>query len=534
MRNVFVIARRQLLSTFRQRNLLLIMFLSPIVLVTIMGLAFGGLGDDSSAPAFADIRVAIVNQDKGFRLQEQLTTSDSQRSLADLQFVIGGQRVNLGEQLLQNPNLGMQAGDLSGGDFALNFGDQLAAILLSQPLTATGMVSGAGGFDLSALTCPLIPAEEQGMMAAAGSLDDLFDAEVVSDPQVARVGVASGDYAAAVIIPANFSENLVPDFGLGTGSVTATASLSTTGAVEVIANNATPISASIVRAVVEGIVSQYERVNVALRALAKTTLDRVATLDLDAIDSSVINAGVITSALQGVDSSVLAPLGCLILPGASNIQIAQQALNVTQERSTFSILMVVLGGSQAVFFALFTGVFGINAIYEDRRQGTLQRVLASPTSSGHVLLGRLLGNLVIVASQLLILLLAFTTIASFVEGEPTFIWGTNLPALLLVILGLSLFTTGMGVLIVGLAQSSEQVQLIGPLITLALGALGGTFGALVPASFARFSPTWWGLEAMRKLASNEMDIGLNLLVLFGVGFVFAALGTFFFRRRMGL
>jgi ABC-2 type transport system permease protein len=196
--------------------------------------------------------------------------------------------------------------------------------------------------------------------------------------------------------------------------------------------------------------------------------------------------------------------------------------------------MVALGGSQAVFFALFTGVFGINSIYEDRRQGTLQRVLASPTSSRHVLLGRLLGNLVIVMSQLLILLLAFTTIASIVEGQPTFIWGTNLPALLLIVLGLSLFTTGLGVLIVGLAASSEQVQLIGPLITLVLGALGGIFGTVVPANFGRFSPTWWGIDALGKLASNEIDIGLNLLVLFAVGALFAGLGTFFFRRRMEL
>jgi hypothetical protein len=89
-------------------------------------------------------------------------------------------------------------------------------------------------------------------------------------------------------------------------------------------------------------------------------------------------------------------------------------------------------------------------------------------------------------------------------------------------------------LIVGLAASSEQVQLIGPLITLVLGAMGGTFGMLVPAGFARFSPTWWGIEALRKLASNEVDIGLNLLVLFAVGALFAGLGTFFFRRRMEL
>ena len=120
------------------------------------------------------------------------------------------------------------------------------------------------------------------------------------------------------------------------------------------------------------------------------------------------------------------------------------------------------------------------------------------------------------------------------EGAPTLIWGTNVPALLLVIAGLSLFPTGLGVLIVGLAASSEQVQLFGPLITLLLGALGGIFGNLVPRDIAQFSPTWWGIDAMRKLSAGEGDIALHLLVLFGVGLLFALVGTFFFRRRMRL
>jgi ABC-type transport system involved in multi-copper enzyme maturation permease subunit len=379
-----------------------------------------------------------------------------------------------------------------------------------------------------------LPSNEQdGDGAFAGSLDELFDAVAVHDPEVARAGVMRGDYAAAVIIPPNFSNQLAPDFGLNTTNAS-----TATGAAEVFANNATPISASIVRAVVEGIVSQFERVNVALDALVLTTIDTITTTitasEPNQLDPSVDYLNLLTTTLQTVDASALEPLACLITPGAGNIQITQQPLDDVQTRSTFGILMVILGGSQAVFFALFTGIFGINAIYEDRRQGTLQRVLVSPTPSSSVLAGRLLGNLVIVMAQLLILLLAFALITILVEQKLTFIWGTNLPALVLVVLGLSLFTTGLGVLIVGLAQTSEQVQLIGPLITLVLGALGGTFGTLVPRQFSQLSPTWWGIEAMQKLAAGEPDIGLHLLVLFGAGILFASLGTFFFRRRMGL
>jgi ABC-type Na+ efflux pump permease subunit len=536
MRKVLIIARKELLSTFRQHNLMLIMFLSPIILVSIMGLAFGGLGGGSDAPDFADIRVAVVNLDAGFNLQQRLPVSATNRSLMDLEVEIGGQTINLGEQLQQNSNLALDADALNPGNVSLNFGNQLAAILLSQPLTATAFVSGGGGIDLSELSCPLLPDTETDTESDMGSeededgsLDGLFDAVAVGDAEASRAGVMRGDYAVAVIIPPDFSNQLVPDFGLSATEVN-----SATGAVEVFANNATPISASIVRAVVEGIVSQFELVNIAIDALVLTAIDTVSTLDPNEMDVSVLNLDLISNTLQTLDASVLEPLACLIMPGAGNVQIEQQPLDEAQARSPFSLLMTTLGAAQAVFFALFTGVFGINAIYEDRRQGTLQRVLVSPTSSTAVLAGRLLGNLLIVTTQLLVLLLAFTTIATLVEGELTLIWGSNLFALLLVVLGLSLFTTGMGALIVGLAQTSEQVQLIGPMVTILIGGLGGTFGTLVPREFAQFSPTWWGLEAMRKLGAGEFDIGIHLLVLFSAGLVLASAGTFFFRRRMDL
>jgi ABC-2 type transport system permease protein len=493
MHKILIIAAKELTTTFRQRNLLLIMLLTPIVLSTIMGLAFAGLGGDS--PDLADIGVAVVNQDQGF-----------------------------------NPS-DLPSGQISDGDISLNFGSRLAAILLSQSLTATTIISAnSGGFNLSELSCPLLATTEAADDDNfTGSLDDLLDAVAVTDPAVARAGVTRGDYAAAVIIPPNFSNQLAPSLGLSAAAVS-----TATGMVEVVTNDGTPIAASIVRAVVEGIVGQFERVSVALSALILTTIDMASDLDPNQIDVSALYAGRIISTLQSVDASVLEPLACLWTPGAGNVQLRQQPLDEVQERSTFGILMVVLGGAQAVFFALFTGVFGINSIYEERQQGTLQRLLVSPTPGASILAGKLLGNLVVVMAQLLILLFALTAVTSVVEWEWTFIWGTNILALLLVVLGLSLFTTGLGVLVVGLARTPEQVQLIGPLIMMVLGALGGSFGFSLPRRVAQLSPNWWGIDAMRKLAANESDIHLHLLVLFSAGILFAGVGAFFFRRRLEL
>lgn len=530
MQKIFIIAQKELISTFRNRNLLLLMFLSPLLLSTIMGLAFGGFGSGSSQPNFAHIPIAVVNQDRGLTLQNQLPATVTNPSLLDLNVTVGGKPVNVGQQLLRNQNLQVQPNALNAGNVSFNFGNQVAAILLSQPLTGTALISGStGSFNLSNLSCPLLPGDVNARQAFSGTLSDLFKAQPVTDPEVARAGVRRGDYAAAVIIGPEFSNQLAPSFGMST-----TNTLTTSGAVEVFANQGTPISASIVRAVVEGVVGQFERMNVALSALIGAAIDTVTKPERLALDLSALNANVLTQTLQTVDAATFAPLACLLTPGAGNVQLKQQPLDVVQTRSTFGILMVVLGGAQAVFFALFTGVFGINSIYEDRRQGTLQRVIASPTPRSFILAGRLLGNLIVVMAQLLILLLALTAITSVVERQLTFIWGTNVPALLLVVFGLSLFTSGLGVLIVGLARTPEQVRLIGPLITTIFGALGGSFAFFLPRGVSQLSPIWWGTEALRKLAAGEFDIGLHVAVLLGVGLLFATVGTFFFRRRMEL
>lgn len=474
MKKVFIIARKELISTFRQRNTVLIMFLSPIVMVTIIGLAFSGLGSGDMA-AFEELRIAVVNQDTGFRPQ-----NDGDPSLFD-------------QALAASTNPG-----------SVNWGNQLAAILLSQPQRRDGLT-------LDNPSCPLLP--DAGDAAASGSLGGLFDAVAVADPAAARASVASGDLTAAVIIPPGFSEALASPGGLAAAEA---------GAVEVYANAGTPIAASIVRAVVENLLTRIERMIVATRAIDQA----IAAQGIDVLAA--------TTPAQPADATLLEPLGCLLMPQAGNVRIQPQPVDQTQTYSVFAILMVTIGGAQAVFFALFTGVFGINAIYEDRIQGTLQRLLVTPTPSGVILAGRLLGNLVIVMAQLLILLFAFTVIASLVEREWLFIWGTNLPALLVVVIGLSLFTTGLGVLIVGLARTSEQVQIFGPIITILLSVLAGSFGFLMPIQVSQLSPVWWGLEAMRKLAANEADIGLHLMVLYGVGVAFAGIGTYFFRRRMGL
>ncbi len=540
MSKILTITWKELYTTFRDRNLILIMFLTPIVLSTIMGLVFGGLGSGSGSTSFADMPIAVVNLDEGFNLADQIPSDDGEMpSLDDLEFAIGGQTINLGEQLRLNPNLTVSDTPLQASNASFNLGDTLAGMLLSESVTATTATTATTGLDFNALTCPLVETSTADS-GFSGTLDNLFAAVKVDDAAVARAAVDRGDYVAAVIIPAGFSTGLMPSFALA-DPVTNTVTNPQEGAaaVEVYANAGRPISASIVRAVVEGIVNQLQRTSVALDSMLAVSVDRLLAAfnvnSLTNLNLSSLDPTLLTNGIQSLDASILDPLACLMTPGAGNITLHQEPLDPLQTQSSFAFIMILLGSAQAIFFAMFTGIFGINSIYAEQDNWTLQRLVASPTPRSFILAGKLLGNLVVVTAQLVILLTSFTVIASIVEGKPSFIWGTNIPALLAVIVGIALFVSGLGVLVVGLAKNSAQVQFFGPMVASTMGALGGSFGFRLPPSIAGLSPVWWGSEALRRVSTGEIDtLATPLLVLFGVGIGTFIIGTMLFRRRLDL
>ncbi len=529
MRQIITIAWKELYIFLRDRNLILLSFATPLVLSTIIGLAFGGAGDPDT-PAFAAIAVAVVNLDEGVDLQAELNLPDQFTDTDALPF-------DLNDVALPVGNSAISLGTLLQSGSALNFGDQIAAILLSQPAAGNDAFGGAG-FDFSEIGCSLLDdADAAGAsgFAAQGRMDELLDATPVADADLARAGVDSGEYAAAVIIPPGFSRGIVPRFDFAQDGRLRTRPGDEAGVVEVYANNGRPISARIVHSIVAAIVNRFVRVNVALSATLETSVNTLLdNLDLSNLDLSGFDLPASLGALQSLDAAAIEPLGCLISPGASNITVTRKPLDVLQERPAFARLIVATGASQAVFFALFTGVFGIHSIYEERRNWTLQRLIVSPTPRIYLLAGKLLGNLIVVLLQLLILLAALTLIASVVIGEPTMIWGTNLAAVGLVTLALALCVSGLGVFVVGLARTPEQVVLFGPMINIALAVLGGAFGFGLPDQAAQLSLIYWGVDAFSKLANAQTDIALNLAVLFVQGLVLFLLGAWLFKRRLNL
>ena len=525
MKKIWAIAMRDLYSTLTNRNLLLIMFVTPVILATIIGLAFGELG--SGGGGIAQIPVAVVNLDEGMNFSAPLGSAAPGSDI-----------------------------DATGFAFGTILHDILAGVQDEAPTDSDAdSEEGDGAFVLP--PCQLTVEGASAEPLFAGTLEELLAVTPLDQADAARAAVDRGEYAAAVIIPVGFSQSLVPAFDFGQGAVTAIDS--STGQVEVYGDRGQPILAAIVNAIVEGIVNQFARSSIALGALAdavleqaqiellgESLLDTVEGLDPEDIPAAsapwsswqlflqpLARLSPWFASLLQADNTTIENLSCLFSADLNSVTIVQQPLG-SEERGQFGWVMVNAGAAQAVFFALFTGVFGIASIYDERRHWTLQRLLVTPMPRWYLLAGKLFGNVIVVTAQIALLLLAMTVVASIVMGTASFIWGAHITRLMLLVLALGVCVSGIGVLVVGLARSEEQISIFGPMINMALGALGGAFGFALPVAVSQFSLIYWGVDGLRRLASGQGDIGLHLLVLIGQGVLFFTIGAWFYRRRLAL
>lgn len=153
----------------------------------------------------------------------------------------------------------------------------------------------------------------------------------------------------------------------------------------------------------------------------------------------------------------------------------------------------------AVFFLFFTVQFGISSILEERRDGTLARMLVAPIHRHAVLIGKLLTSLTLGLVSMSVLAVA----THFLLAAR---WGNVLGVGLLIAAGVLAATCVMA-LVATLARTPDQAQSWQTMVALILGMLGGTFfpvaqagGLLATLSLA--TPQAWFLRGLENLSGG--------------------------------
>jgi ABC-2 type transport system permease protein len=399
-------------------------------------------------------------------------------------------------------------------DLKLMFRDRAALVfMLLAPFLltigmgfVTGRFSGSSG-GLSDIPVVIVNLDNDQL---GDALADVFTAEELAgllepttsvDPETARRLIDNDEAAAAVIIPEGFTRSIIPPEGT---SFDETYLQPEPVKIEVYANPSRPTSAGVVKAIVDEFVSRVEE-------------GRISGM---------------TSILGLIQAGRLDPQNAESEARALFAEVDQQenpaiTLKTNQAGASsveFDILAYMAPG-MALLFLMYTVSYGGRSILAERSQGTLPRLLVSPTSTAQVLGGKVLGIFLTGVAQVGILILASTLFFGVQWGDAA--------GLVALILAAAFGATGWGMLITALARTPAQVGSIGSAIMLIFGILGGSFVNLeqMPSfvrTVSKITPNAWGLDGFTTLAlggtlRNLMEPITALLIMGAVLFGIAVL-----------
>jgi len=184
-------------------------------------------------------------------------------------------------------------------------------------------------------------------------------------------------------------------------------------------------------------------------------------------------------------------------------------------------------------FVLFAITISARAIVEERRKGTLERLLTTRLTVGELFFGKFLSNIARGFVQTLILLvLAYAVFQIFTPL--TFI------ECLLIALLFAAAASALGMIIAAIARSEDAATWIGVFFTMVMVMLGGTFFEIsqgsIFATLSKFSINTYANDAFRTLITEGGSLGdlwQEMGVMAGVAVVGMGLSRFFFRVMPG-
>jgi len=184
-------------------------------------------------------------------------------------------------------------------------------------------------------------------------------------------------------------------------------------------------------------------------------------------------------------------------------------------------------------FVLFAITLTARAIVEERKKGTLERLLTTRLSVGQLFMGKFLASISRGFVQTLILLVLayivfqFFTPLSFVEA-------------LVIALIFAAAASALGLVIASIARTEDQATWIAVFFTMATVMLGGTFFEIAEGSplyaISKVSINTYANDAFNTIIAQEgslADVGPELGVLAGVIVAGLVLSRFLFRVMPG-
>ncbi len=407
-------------------------------------------------------------------------------------------------------------------DVRLAFRDRAALILmLAAPFVLTvglGLVTGrfssstsSGISDIPVIIVNLDNDQLGNALAdvfTAADLADLLEPTIGSDPEAARKSIDEDQAAAVVIIPEGFTKSIMPQQSDFTNGNTVVDPVK----IEVYANPSRSTGAGIVKAIVDEFLSRVEEGRV-----SGTTSIEQLMISGRITPQQALAAGSAMS--EGIQTT--AP--------ASTLAVKINSSTPNGDAVKFDALAYI-APAMALMFLMYTVSYGGRSILAERAQGTLPRLLISPTNSAQILGGKVFGIFLTGAAQMLILIGASSLFFQLKWGDPL--------GVIVLVLAAVFGATGWGMVITALARTPSQVASVGTAIMLIFGIMGGSFINLeqMPSfvqTFSKITPNAWALDGFTTLGlgGTLTDLSAPILALLSMGCILFLVSVALFGKK---
>lgn len=178
-----------------------------------------------------------------------------------------------------------------------------------------------------------------------------------------------------------------------------------------------------------------------------------------------------------------------------------------------------------LMFMLFMGMGAAGGFLEEREQGTLWRLLTTPTSRTALVTGKVVGIYVTVIAQAAVMI-GFGVLVFHVP------WGDDPLGVAMLVASFGLAATGLGVMISALVRTRGQVSALTAVGATAMAMLGGAYWPLdivSPAmrTVALLTPVGWGMTGLTDVvvrSQGSLAAVLPSAVLLGMAVLFLGVG----------
>jgi ABC-2 type transport system permease protein len=391
-------------------------------------------------------------------------------------------------------------------------------ILFLLPLMIGGFFGGGNlaasksGADVILLNISLVNLDSGTFgteMSKAIQAIDQFEVSLYQDPAEAENQVAQGKVAAAVIIPADFSQKV--------DSYTPTQ-------VQVVVDPAELESGNIVTGILNQVVAEFGlwgEVQYGVRTIMSEAgvLDIASPQEAQAIEAQ--NLGVVMTRINAMRNNPV------IAVSVENATGTDSGMNV-------HLFFAYMFPGLTVMFIYFIVAMSASGLLAEREAGTLRRLLSAPIPRGAILAGKTLAYMLLACLQVVVMFV----VAGLIFGTPL---GRSPLGLVVMTLVLAFNATALGMMVASISKTSKQADSIGVILAFVLAGLGGAL-AIGPTPFYRqggligyissLTPQNHGVEGYYRLMAENASFTQVLPqvgILLGMGILFFVIALWRFR-----